>query len=89
VVDYYDQQGKSARKFLIRKPITSGQMRSEFGMRRHPIMGYYKMHTGVDWADRIGTPIIAAGNGTIIKAAWSSGYGRRIEIEHANGYTST
>ncbi len=89
IVDYYDQQGKSARKFLIRKPITSGQMRSEFGMRRHPIMGYYKMHTGVDWADRIGTPIIAAGNGTIIKAAWSSGYGRRIEIEHANGYTST
>lgn len=89
VVDYYDQNGKSARKFLIRKPITSGQMRSEFGMRRHPIMGYYKMHTGVDWADRIGTPIIAAGNGTVIKAGWQSGYGRRIEIEHANGYTST
>ena len=89
VVDYYDQNGKSARKFLIRKPITSGQMRSEFGMRRHPVMGYYKMHTGVDWADRIGTPIIAAGNGVVIKAGWQSGYGRRIEIEHANGYTST
>lgn len=89
VVDFYDEQGKSARKFLIRKPIAGGQMRSGFGMRRHPVMGYFKMHSGVDWADRVGTPIVAAGNGVIIKAAWSSGYGRRVEIEHANGYTST
>ncbi len=89
VVDYYDEQGKSARKFLIRKPIAGGQMRSGFGMRRHPVMGYFKMHSGVDWSDRIGTPIVAAGNGVIGKAAWSSGYGRRIEIEHPNGYTST
>ncbi len=89
IVDYYDEQGKSARKFLIRKPIAGGQMRSGFGMRRHPVMGYYKMHSGVDWSDRIGTPIVAAGNGVISKAGWSGGYGRRIEIEHANGYTST
>lgn len=89
VIDYYDEQGKSARKFLIRKPIAGGQMRSGFGMRRHPVMGYYKMHSGVDWSDRIGTPIVAAGNGVISKAGWSGGYGRRIEIEHANGYTST
>ncbi|QCK84741.1 M23 family metallopeptidase [Phreatobacter aquaticus] len=89
IVDYYDENGKSARKFLIRKPIVSGQMRSEFGMRRHPVMGYFRMHSGVDWADRVGTPILAAGNGTVIKAAWSSGYGRRVEIEHANGYVTT
>jgi len=89
VVDYYDEQGKSARKFLIRKPIAGGQMRSGFGMRRHPVMGYFKMHSGVDWSDRIGTPIVAAGNGVISKAGWSGGYGRRVEIEHANGYMST
>ena len=47
------------------------------------------MHTGVDWANRIGTPIIAAGNGTVIKAEWDSGYGRRIEVQHANGYVTS
>jgi murein DD-endopeptidase MepM/ murein hydrolase activator NlpD len=88
-IDYYDEDGKSARKFLTRKPIDAGEMRSTFGMRRHPILGYYKMHTGVDWADRIGTPIHATGNGTIIKAGWTNGYGRHIEIQHANGYVTT
>ncbi len=48
-----------------------------------------KMHTGVDWANKVGTPILAAGNGVIRKAAWDSGYGRRVEIEHANGYITT
>ena len=86
LVDYYDENGRSTRKFLIRKPIASGETRSGFGMRRHPILGYYKMHTGVDWAAPIGTPIFAAGNGTVIKSGWSSGYGRRVEIQHANGY---
>ena len=46
------------------------------------------MHTGVDWANRIGTPIVSAGNGTIIKAGWESGYGRRVEVQHANGYVT-
>ena len=54
-----------------------------------PILGYTRPHTGVDWAAPIGTPIFAAGNGVIIKAGWDSGYGRRIEIEHANGYVTT
>nr|WP_246544683.1 M23 family metallopeptidase [Ancylobacter dichloromethanicus] len=58
-------------------------------MRRHPILGYSRLHSGVDWADRTGTPIYAAGNGVIKKAAWTSGYGRRIEIQHANGYVTT
>ena len=88
LVDYYDENGRSTRKFLIRKPIAAGETRSGFGMRRHPILGYYKMHTGVDWAAPIGTPIFAAGNGTVIKSGWTSGYGRRVEIQHANGYIS-
>ncbi len=89
LVDYYDENGRSSRKFLVRKPIASGETRSGFGMRLHPILGYYKMHTGVDWAAPIGTPILAAGNGTVIKAQWDSGYGRRVEIQHANGYITT
>ena len=86
VVDYYDDSGKSAKKFLMRKPMTGGIMRSGFGGRRHPILGYYKMHTGVDWAAPRGTPIMASGNGTIEKAGWESGYGKYIRIQHSNGY---
>jgi murein DD-endopeptidase MepM/ murein hydrolase activator NlpD len=77
------------RKFLIRKPIVDGEMTSGFGMRFHPILRYAKMHTGVDWAAPIGTPILAAGNGVIIQAELTSGYGRRVEIQHANGYVTT
>jgi murein DD-endopeptidase MepM/ murein hydrolase activator NlpD len=88
-VDYFDENGRSAKKFLMRKPIVAGELRSGFGFRRHPILGYSKMHSGVDYANKIGTPIIAAGNGTVIKAGWDSGYGRRIEIQHANGYVTT
>lgn len=89
VTDFYDATGQSAKKFLIRKPLNGGNFRSGFGMRRHPIHKYTKMHTGVDWAASRGTPIMAAGNGTIEKAGWSSGYGRRIELRHTNGYTTT
>jgi murein DD-endopeptidase MepM/ murein hydrolase activator NlpD len=89
VVDYYDQNGRSTRKFLVRVPIVSGRMTSGFGMRFHPILGYSRPHTGVDWAAPIGTPIFAAGTGTIISEGWDSGYGRRIEIQHANGYITT
>lgn len=87
--DYYDEDGRSARRFLMRKPISGGTFRSGFGMRRHPILRYSRMHTGVDWSDRVGTPILAAGNGKVLKAEWDSGYGRRVEIEHANGYVTT
>jgi len=88
-VDFFDEAGRSLKKFLVRKPIAEGILRSGFGSRFHPILGYTKMHTGVDWANKIGTPILAAGNGTIIKAGWESGYGRRIEIQHANGYVTS
>jgi murein DD-endopeptidase MepM/ murein hydrolase activator NlpD len=86
VVDYYDETGKSAKKFLVRKPVAEAEMRSPFGVRRHPILGYTKMHTGVDWATAAGTPIFAAGNGTVEKAGWEGGYGKYVKIRHANGY---
>jgi murein DD-endopeptidase MepM/ murein hydrolase activator NlpD len=89
VIDYYDANGQSAKKFLMRKPVSGGRFRSGFGMRRHPIHKYRKMHTGVDWSAPRGTPIMSAGNGTVMKAGWSSGYGRRIEVRHVNGYTTT
>ena len=88
-LDYYDENGRSTRKFLIRKPIAAGEQRSTFGMRRHPILRYTRMHTGVDWSGPIGTPIFAAGNGVIIKSGRESGYGNRIEIQHPNGYVTT
>jgi murein DD-endopeptidase MepM/ murein hydrolase activator NlpD len=88
-VEYFDEAGRSLKKFLIRKPIAEGQLRSGFGSRRHPILGYSRMHTGVDWSNKVGTPIMAAGNGTVIKAEWESGYGRRTEVQHANGYVTS
>lgn len=86
---YFDQDGRSAEQFLLRNPLPAGRFRSGFGARRHPILGYVRMHTGVDWAAPIGTPIIAAGNGVIEKAGWASGYGKQIIIRHANGYETS
>ena len=86
IVDYYDETGKSAKKFLVRKPVATGIMRSGFGARNHPLLGYFKMHTGVDWAAPLGTAIYASGNGTIEKVGWEGGYGKYVRIRHANGY---
>ena len=89
-VDYYDKDGKSIRQFLLRNPVPNGTFRSGFGMRRHPILGFSRMHTGVDWAAPRGTPIIAAGNGVVEKAGWDSGgYGNQTLVRHANGYVSS
>jgi murein DD-endopeptidase MepM/ murein hydrolase activator NlpD len=86
VVDYYDETGKSAKKFLVRKPVALGIMRSGFGARKHPLLGYTRAHTGVDWAAPMGTPIYASGNGTIEKIGWEGGYGKYVRMRHANGY---
>jgi murein DD-endopeptidase MepM/ murein hydrolase activator NlpD len=86
VVDFYDETGKSAKKFLVRKPVNNAIMRSGFGGRRHPILGYTKMHTGVDWSAPYGTPIFASGNGSIEKVGWEGGYGKYIRVKHNNGY---
>ena len=86
VVDFYDETGKSAKKFLVRKPVNNAIMRSGFGGRRHPILGYVKMHTGVDWATAYGTPIFASGNGVVEVAGLEGGYGKYVKLKHNNGY---
>lgn len=88
VVDYYDEFGNNSRKFLMRRPVRGDNVRftSGFGTRRHPLLGDFRPHTGVDWAAPIGTPILAAGNGTIEEADRKGQYGNYVRIRHANGY---
>jgi murein DD-endopeptidase MepM/ murein hydrolase activator NlpD len=86
VVDFYNAEGSNSRKFLMRKPIKSGRFTSGFGYRRHPLLGIQKMHTGVDWAAPTGTPIMAAGNGTVEMAGRHGGNGNYVRIRHGNGY---
>lgn len=83
---YYDEKGRGATKFLMRTPISGARITSGYGMRRHPILGYSKMHTGIDFAAPRGTPIRAAGSGKIAYRAWMGGYGRVVEVKHPNGY---
>jgi murein DD-endopeptidase MepM/ murein hydrolase activator NlpD len=85
-VDYYDEDGRTGDKFLMRKPMERGVFRSGFGMRTHPILRRSRMHTGVDYAAPRGTRIYAAGDGVVAQAGWKAGYGRWIAIRHANGY---
>ncbi|HJU29911.1 MAG TPA: M23 family metallopeptidase [Hyphomicrobiaceae bacterium] len=87
-VDYYDDQGNTSRKFLMRRPVRGDDVRitSGFGVRRHPILQIPKMHTGVDWAAATGTPIMAAGSGVIEEAGRKGEYGNYIRIRHPNGY---
>jgi murein DD-endopeptidase MepM/ murein hydrolase activator NlpD len=88
-IDYYDETGKSSKKFLLRKPVPNSKFRSAFGFRRHPISRVRKMHWGADWSAPRGTPIIAAGNGIVEKAGWSGGYGKKTVIRHSNGYKTS
>lgn len=83
--DYYDAAGRGAKKPLMKTPIDGARMSSGFGMRRHPIMGYSKMHKGIDFAAPRGTPIYAAGEGVIKKIGTVRGYGRYVKIQHRSG----
>ena len=85
---YFDHKGRSVKKGLMRTPISGARITSGFGMRRHPILGYTKLHTGVDFAAPRGTPIRAAGDGVVIHAGWKGGYGRTVMIRHENGYVT-
>jgi murein DD-endopeptidase MepM/ murein hydrolase activator NlpD len=86
-VDFYDPDGETGKRFLNRRPLEGGgTLRSRFGYRIHPIFKTRKLHTGVDLAARSGTPIYAAGDGTISYYRWQSGYGNKIEVQHVNGY---
>jgi murein DD-endopeptidase MepM/ murein hydrolase activator NlpD len=84
--DWYDESGKTARKFLMRTPINGARLSSGFGMRQHPVLGFSAQHRGIDYAAPSGTPIYAAGDGTIERAGWFSSYGNYIRIGHARGY---
>jgi len=84
--DYYDETGKSAKKFLVRKPVAVGMVTSGFGWRTHPMLHVSELHSGVDWAAPMGTPIYAAGNGTIEEIGLKGGYGKYVKLRHANGY---
>ena len=87
-VEYYDEAGENSKKFLMRKPVRSPTVRltSGFGYRRHPLLGTRRMHTGVDWAAKTGTPILAAGRGVVEVAKRRGANGNYVRIKHANGY---
>ncbi len=85
---YFDEFGKNIRGFLLRTPLDGARVTSGFGMRMHPILGYTKMHTGIDFGAPIGTPVFAAGDGVVKQAQWAGGYGRWLQIQH-NGQWST
>ena len=85
---YFDQDGKNVRGFLLRTPLDGAHVTSGFGLRLHPILGYTKMHTGIDFGAPIGTPVFAAGDGVVKEARWAGGYGRWLEIQH-NGEWAT
>jgi murein DD-endopeptidase MepM/ murein hydrolase activator NlpD len=85
-VDYFDEQGQSAKKFLMKTPINGARISSSFGNRVHPILGYTKLHKGTDFAAATGTPIYAAGNGVIGRYGPFSTYGNYALIKHSNGY---
>jgi len=87
-VEYFDRNGRSLKKFLMRTPIDGARLSSRFGMRRHPILGYNRMHQGVDFAAPTGTPIYAAGDGKVAVAKPNGGYGRYIQIRHTGEYST-
>ncbi len=83
---YYDVKGRSATKSLMRTPISGARITSRYGMRRHPILGYSKMHAGIDFGAAHGTPIKAAGSGTVEVARRVGAYGKYVRLKHSNGY---
>lgn len=88
VVDYFNEKGESMRKSLMRTPIDGARLTSRFGRRRHPILGYNRLHRGIDFGAPRGTPIMAAGSGTIARAGWNGAYGRYIRIHHNSTYNT-
>lgn len=83
---YFDETGKNIRGLLLRTPVDNARQTSSFGMRRHPIQGYQKMHQGIDFGAGMGTPILAAGDGVVVEARRWGGYGNWIRIRHSNGW---
>jgi murein DD-endopeptidase MepM/ murein hydrolase activator NlpD len=84
--EYYNIKGKSITKSLMKTPINGARLSSSFGMRKHPILGYNKMHRGTDFAAPSGTPIMASGSGTVTRARWCGGGGNCVKIKHNSTY---
>ena len=85
-IDYFDESGKSIRKTLMKTPINGARLSSSFGKRKHPILGFTKMHTGTDFAASKGTPIMASGHGIVVKSSWCGGGGNCVKIKHNSSY---
>ena len=83
---YYDENGKSSKRTIMKTPINGARLSSRYGTRKHPILGYTKMHRGLDFAAPSGTPVFAAGDGVIEKAGWNGSYGKYIKIRHTSTY---
>ena len=88
VSDYFDERGQSIKKTLMKTPINGARLSSGFGKRKHPILGFTKMHTGTDFAAPMGTPIMAAGDGVVTKASWCGGGGNCVKIKHNSIYST-
>ncbi|ADU12578.1 M23 family metallopeptidase [Asticcacaulis excentricus] len=85
---FFDDTGKNIKGFLLATPVAAARTSSGFGMRRHPIQGFMKMHTGIDFAAGTGTPIYAAGDGVVADAKWWGGYGRWVRVSHNNDWAT-
>ena len=83
---YYDENGKSSKRTIMKTPINGAKLTSRYGKRKHPVLGYTKLHRGIDFAAPAGTPIFAAGDGIVEKAGWNGSYGRYIRIRHTGTY---
>ena len=86
--DHFDNYGKSIRKSLMKTPINGARLSSSFGMRKHPISGFNKMHQGTDFAAPMGTPIMASGDGKIVRSRWCGGGGNCVKIKHNSTYST-
>ena len=86
--DHFNGSGQSIKKTLMKTPINGARLSSSFGNRKHPILGYTKLHTGTDFAAPMGTPIMASGTGVILKAGWCGGGGNCVKIKHNSTYST-
>ena len=85
---FYDAEGRSLRRAFLKAPVQFRRISSRPGMRRHPILGTVRRHAGTDYSAAPGTPVLAAGNGVVLRAGWAGGYGNLVELRHANGITT-
>src|SRR6202040_2830038 len=86
--DFYDSRGQSGKSMLMKTPVDGARISSTFGRRFHPVLGYTRMHKGIDFAVPTGTPVMAAGGGSVSFAGYAGEYGNFVVITHANGYST-